>query len=63
MRPQLEAMATILFDGHTIQWHEVERQVERLGFGNLYIVSSTQGRSGNDARVSLKPALSATLQK
>jgi hypothetical protein len=61
LRPQLEAMATILFDGQTIQWHEAERQVERLGFGDLYIVSCTQGRSGNDAKISLKPAFTQAL--
>ena len=57
LRPQLEAMATILFDGQTIHWHAVERQVERLGFGHLYIVSSRQGQRGNAAKISLKPVL------
>jgi hypothetical protein len=57
LRPQLEAMATILFNGQAIHWHEIERQVERLGFGNLYVVSSMQGQRGNDAKISLKSAL------
>jgi hypothetical protein len=61
LRPQLEAMATIMFDGQTVEWEEVDRQVERLGFGDLYIVSCTQGRSGNDAKISLKPAFAQAL--
>jgi hypothetical protein len=61
LRPQLEAGATIYFDGQTIQWQEVERQVERLGFGDLYIVSSTQGPLGNNCKISLKPHLPARL--
>ncbi len=59
LRPQLEAGATIYFDGQTIQWQEVERQVERLGFGDLYSVSSTQGPLGNNCKISLKPRLAA----
>jgi hypothetical protein len=55
LRPQLEARATIVFDGQTIQWHEIERQVERLGFGNLYVVSATQGPLGDNPKISLKP--------
>ena len=61
LRPQLQAMVAILFDGQTIHWHEVERQVDRLGFGHLYIVSSIQGQRGNAAKISLKPALTPGL--
>lgn len=63
LRPQLEAGSTILFDGQTIQWHEIERQVEHLGFGDLYFVSSTMGPLGNDAKISLKPELTPGLTK
>jgi hypothetical protein len=55
LRAQLEARATIVFDGQTIQWHEIERQVERLGFGDLYVVSATQGPLGDNSRISLRP--------
>jgi len=55
LRQQLEAGATVIFDGQTIQWHEIERQVERLGFGNLYVVSATQGPPGDNSKISLKP--------
>jgi hypothetical protein len=61
LRPQLAAMATILFDGQTVEWDEIEQQVERLGFGDLYIVSCTQGRSGNDTKIRLKPVLAVGL--
>ena len=55
LRQQLEAGATIIFDGQTVQWHEIERQVERLGFGNFYVVSATQGPPGDNSKISLKP--------
>ena len=61
LRPQLEAMATVLFDGQTVEWDEIEQQVERLGFGDLYIVSCTQGRSGNGIKIRLKPFLALGL--
>ena len=54
LRPPLEAMATIVFDGQTIRWHDVDRQVERLGFEDVYIASSTRGPFGN-CKISLKP--------
>jgi hypothetical protein len=54
LRPQLEALDTILFVGHRLQWQEIERQVERLGFGDLYIVSAMQ-RPNESAKISLKP--------
>jgi hypothetical protein len=34
---------------------QVERQVERLGFGEEYIVSSSQGPNANRAKVRLYP--------
>jgi hypothetical protein len=54
-----ELVAQLEAYGPTIQWHEAERQVERLGFGDLYIVSSTQGPLGIDSKISLKPDLAA----
>jgi hypothetical protein len=61
LRTQLEAGATIFFDGRTIHWHGIERQVERLGFGDLYIVSATQGPLGDNSKVSVKPDLTGRL--
>ena len=60
LRPQLEAGGTIIFDGQTVQWHEIERQVERLGFGDLYLVSATQGPHTNGAKINLRPEVHAT---
>ena len=57
LRPQLEARASIVFDGQAIRFHEIERQVERLGFGDSYIVSSAQGPLSNNSKISLKPSL------
>ena len=36
LRAELEGGDTICFMG-PIRWQEVERQVERLGFGDLYM--------------------------
>jgi hypothetical protein len=57
LRPQLQALDTIFFVNQGLQWQEIERQVERLGFGDLYIVSATQ-RPNQSARISLKPVYS-----
>ena len=59
LRSALEARDTIFFLGRTIKWHEVERQVERLGFGDLYIVSCTQGSHATESKIGLKPQLQA----
>ena len=53
----LELGASIVFDERMVQWHEIERQVEKLGFGDLYIVSATHGPLGNNPKISLKPDL------
>lgn len=45
MRTQLRAGATLVFDGLK-QWQTVERQVERLGFGEVYLVSGPCGQRG-----------------
>jgi hypothetical protein len=34
---------------------EIERQVERLGFGEGYIVSATRGPNSDRAKIRLKP--------
>ena len=51
----LEVRETIFFMGRTIKWQEVERQVERLGFGDLYIVSCTQRPDATESKVALRP--------
>ncbi len=51
MRAHLEAGDTLVFKGLGREWQQVERQVERLGFGELYLVSQRGLRQG-DTRVS-----------
>jgi hypothetical protein len=41
--PGTDREAIVVFSGREIRWQEIERQVERLGFGDLYIVSATHG--------------------
>jgi hypothetical protein len=55
LRSALEARDTIFFMGRAIRWQEVERQVERLGFGDSYIVSCTQGQHAAESKISLRP--------
>jgi hypothetical protein len=54
LRPQLEVGDTIVFTGTTVRWQEIERQVERLGFGDSYIVIATCV-PGSNSKISLKP--------
>jgi hypothetical protein len=51
MRAQLESGATLQFQGLESDWQTVERQVERLGFGQRYFVSRTSGPHGGLTRV------------
>jgi hypothetical protein len=55
LRLQLEARESIVFSGQEIEWHDIERQVERLGFGDLYVVSATNGSPARGPRVTLRP--------
>ena len=55
LRPQLEAKEMIVFSGRETKWREIERQVERLGYGNLYIVSVTDGTATKGSRIILRP--------
>ncbi len=41
LRPHLERGDTVLFKGIPKAWPDIERQVERLGFGDDYAVSRT----------------------
>lgn len=52
MRAHLRSGSTLIFKGLERDWQTVERQVERLGFGDLYLVSRTSGRRGDLTKVS-----------
>jgi hypothetical protein len=56
---QLEARDTIFFVGTNISLQNIERQVERLGFGELYIVSATQGRHEAARKIRVQPLAAA----
>jgi len=55
LRRELESRATVCFEWTSIRWQDIERQVERLGFGDSYIVGTTQRKGNASSRVSLKP--------
>jgi hypothetical protein len=55
LRQQLEARDTIFFVGGDVNLQKVERQVERLGFGELYIVSATQRPQTGATKIKLRP--------
>ncbi len=52
LRAHLERRETIVFKGLGREWQHIERQVERLGFGEVYIVSQ-RGLRNVDTRVGL----------
>ena len=52
LRRHLENRDTLTFDGLVDEWQGIERQVERLGFGDAYIGIVTNAPRGNFARVS-----------
>ena len=60
LRPLLEARDVISFVGQPVRFEEIERQVERLGFGDLYLVSMTLGPHSAGAKISLRPEALAT---
>lgn len=47
MNRHLEKQDTLLFEGLVREWQEIELQVERLGFGDRYVVSQVGGRQGS----------------
>lgn len=51
MRVHLERQETLLFEGLGREWQQIERQVERLGFGEQYVVSQ-RASSGGSTKVS-----------
>ncbi len=60
LRPLLEARDVITLVGQPVGLEEIERQVERLGFGDLYLVSATQGLHSSVAKINLRPEARAT---
>ena len=59
LRPELEAGDTILFVSTSIDWVDIERQVERLGFGESYLVCATQARGSAIPTITVKPFTAA----
>lgn len=55
LRPQLEARDRIFFLGRRSKLQVIEQQVERLGFGEVYIVSVTQGPNADRVKIRLNP--------
>ena len=51
MRAHLESDHSLIFTGLSKNWQEVEKQVERLGFGEKYFVSRVQGVHGDHTKV------------
>jgi hypothetical protein len=55
MRSELEARNTIFLLDRSIRLQEIERQVERLGFEHLYVVSATTRPNIGSAKICLRP--------
>ena len=51
LRRHLDANDTVVFKDAPVRWQEIERQVERLGFGERFIVSSTKGKHGRACKI------------
>jgi hypothetical protein len=43
LREHLRAQHKVVLRIPGVQWHEIERQVEQLGFGDLFLVSLLAG--------------------
>ncbi len=52
LRKHLENGETVIFKGLGREWQRIERQVERLGFGDLFVVSQ-RGSLDGDTRITL----------
>ncbi len=57
LRPHLERGDAVVFKEAAKAWHEIERQVERLGFGDAYAVSRTRraGATGEEGITRVSP--------
>jgi len=59
LRPELKAGDSIFFLGRRPKLLAIEQQVDRLGFGELYIVSMTQGPNADRVKIRLNPVQSS----
>ena len=59
LRGHLECGDSLLFADACLDWHEIERRVERLGFGESYIVCAAKGRHTDLPTVSARPLANA----
>ena len=50
IRDLLQSKGVIVFEGLSREWQEVERQIEKLGFGGSYIVTQRKGPHGNSIK-------------
>ena len=59
LRPHLDRGDTVFFTEAVRDWKEIEHQVERLGFGDIYAISrgTRPGPSGPHTRTRLGPLL------
>ena len=57
LRPHLERGDSVAFKGLGREWEEIERQVERLGYGETYAVSraSNPNAPGHSTAARLSP--------
>jgi hypothetical protein len=57
LRPHLERRDVVAFNGLGREWEEIERQVERLGFGDAYAVSRSRkaGAAGEEVIIRVSP--------
>ena len=51
LRAHLERKETIVFKDFSHEWQQIERQVEQLGFGDLYLVTQNKGPNSRTIRV------------
>lgn len=52
----LRAREEIIFRLPGLRWQEIEHELERLGFGDLYVVSATKGPHGESCKIGLAGA-------
>jgi preprotein translocase subunit YajC len=55
MRLQLQEGHVLVFEGLDRRWQEVEQQVDRLGFGDEYLVLQAEGMHGKVTKVTPAP--------
>ncbi|HZR19782.1 MAG TPA: hypothetical protein VFE51_21025 [Verrucomicrobiae bacterium] len=61
LRERLATGTSLLFDGSRVDWHEIERQVDRMGFGDCYIVSEAKRGLSDVPTISVRPVGMASL--